>query len=92
MSTSLPAKEGPPEPVGHRAALWRVEAKEGSAPRAAAACDGSMPETKPAPLPPATEDAGLPTPPSPGRLPPPHLPPSPEDGASDAETDGADTA
>ena len=52
-----------------------------------------MPETKPTPLPPATEDAGLPTPPSPGRLPPPNLPPSPstEDGASDAGTDGADT-
>jgi hypothetical protein len=52
-----------------------------------------MPETKPAPLPPATEDAGLPTPPSPGRLPPPNLPPSPstDDGASDAGTHGADT-
>ena len=36
-----------------------------------------MPETKPAPLPPADEEAGLPTPPSPGRLPPPNLPPAP---------------
>ncbi|PIK73258.1 hypothetical protein CS379_09405 [Methylobacterium frigidaeris] len=26
-------------------------------------------------LPPVTEDIGLPTPPSPGRVPPPHLPP-----------------
>lgn len=26
-----------------------------------------------------TEDLGLPTPPSPGRLPPPHLPPPPPD-------------
>ncbi|MGC5781199.1 hypothetical protein [Methylobacterium sp. NFXW15] len=29
-----------------------------------------------------TEDLGLPTPPSPGRMPPPHLPPPPEDDAS----------
>ncbi|WP_455957213.1 hypothetical protein [Methylorubrum aminovorans] len=48
-----------------------------------------MPETKPAPLPPADEDAGLPTPPSPGRLPPPTLPPA--DDSSDDRTDGAGT-
>lgn len=52
-----------------------------------------MPETKPAPPPPATEDAGLPTPPSPGRLPPPNLPPAPPsaDEASDDKADGAGT-
>lgn len=51
-----------------------------------------MPETKPEPLPPADEDAGLPTPPSPGRLPPPNLPPSPaDDGSSRDGTDGAPT-
>lgn len=38
--------------------------------------------------PPVTEDIGLPTPPSPGRLPPPHLPPaSPK--KNDASTDKA---
>ncbi|MEH3120274.1 MAG: hypothetical protein PGN25_22505 [Methylorubrum populi] len=37
-----------------------------------------MPETKPPPPPPATEDAGLPAPPSPGRVPPPKLPPADE--------------
>ncbi|MCJ2014179.1 hypothetical protein [Methylobacterium sp. J-076] len=37
--------------------------------------------------PPVTEDIGLPTPPSPGRLPPPHLPPAPprEDAPSSDE-------
>lgn len=33
-----------------------------------------MPDPKPEPMPPATEDLGLPTPPSPGRIPPPKLP------------------
>lgn len=37
-----------------------------------------MPEPQEAPLPPADEDAGLPTPPNPGRVPPPHLSPVPE--------------
>lgn len=31
------------------------------------------------------EDLGLPTLPSPGRVPPPHLPPAPEDAASPEE-------
>jgi hypothetical protein len=30
-------------------------------------------------LPPADEGTGLPTPPSPGRMPPPHLPPPPNE-------------
>ncbi len=33
------------------------------------------------------EDLGLPTPPSPGRVPPPHLPPPPEDDEAPAEPD-----
>jgi hypothetical protein len=36
-------------------------------------------------LPAPTEDLGLPTPPNPGRVPPPHLPPPPEDEASPRE-------
>ena len=39
-------------------------------------------------VPPVTEDIGLPTPPSPGRLPPPHLPPpDPDQGWSGQEGD-----
>ena len=38
---------------------------------------GEKDRTDEAPEP--TEDLGLPTPPSPGRVPPPHLPPPPED-------------
>jgi hypothetical protein len=38
-------------------------------------------------LPPITEDIGLPTPPSPGRVPPPHLPPA-DPGESDADDGG----
>lgn len=40
-----------------------------------------MPETEPPPLPPADADAGLPTPPSPGRVRPPTLPPGPAQDA-----------
>lgn len=78
--------------AGHRTAI-RALRQEGGAPRAAAPCDGTMPETKPAPPPPppVTEDAGLPTPPSPGRLPPPNLPPPSEDGASRDGGDGTPT-
>ncbi|WP_173807940.1 hypothetical protein [Methylorubrum populi] len=53
-----------------------------------------MPETNPVPPPPVSEDAGLPTPPSPGRLPPPNLPPapSPSDESSPGDrTDGGGT-
>ncbi len=38
---------------------------------------GEKDRTDEAPEP--TEDLGLPTPPSPGRVPPPHLPPPPKD-------------
>ena len=42
-----------------------------------------MPDPMPDPVAPATEDQGLPTPPSPGRMPPPRLPPEP--GGTQAE-------
>ena len=41
-------------------------------------------DTKPEDVPPVTEDIGVPTPPSPGRLPPPHLPP-PEPGQGETK-------
>lgn len=45
-------------------------------------------DTEPDDIPPVTKDIGLPTPPSPGRLPPPHLPPpEPGQGEADAERD-----
>lgn len=44
-----------------------------------------MPDHDPPPLPPADPDAGLPTPPSPGRIPPPKLPPEPVQDPSPAE-------
>lgn len=49
---------------------------------------GEKDRTDEAPEP--TADLGLPTPPSPGRVPPPHLPPPPEDDALPAgpHTDG----
>lgn len=40
---------------------------------------------KPEGVPPVTEDIGLPTPPSPGRLPPPHLPPPTSDQGETSE-------
>lgn len=43
-------------------------------------------ETNPEAVPVVTEDIGLPTPPSPGRLPPPHLPP-PEPDAAETGSD-----
>ncbi len=39
-------------------------------------------------LPPADEDAGLPTPPSPGRLPPAHLPPAPDERDPSSDVKG----
>jgi hypothetical protein len=46
--------------------------------------------TKPDDLPPADERAGLPTPPSPGRLPPPHLPPPPGERDPSSDASGTD--
>lgn len=43
--------------------------------------------TKPDDLPPVDEGTGLPTPPSPGRLPPPHLPPPPDERGPPSEAD-----
>lgn len=48
--------------------------------------DGPRPDE----LPPADEGAGLPTPPSPGRLPPPHLPPPPDELDPSSDSGGTD--
>lgn len=46
--------------------------------------------TKPDDLPPADEGTGLQTPPSPGRLPLPQLPPHPDERGPPSEADGTD--
>ncbi|WP_267425927.1 hypothetical protein [Methylobacterium sp. GC_Met_2] len=45
---------------------------------------------KPNELPQADEGAGLPTPPSPGRLPPPHLPPPPDERGPSSDVEGSE--
>lgn len=47
-------------------------------------------DNRPEEPPPVTEDIGLATPPSPGRLPPPHLPPAPDPDQVPADGDRSD--